>query len=121
MATAYSAPEGYDPPEFDIDDYRTGAWQQKEADYIARLADRAKMNGTNPLLGEVVSWPRGDGYAQYMVWQTKPLQLIHLAIGDAWQVEDVLIRGLRVADIRAMVERSRAIAALFARKNEEKN
>jgi hypothetical protein len=120
MATAFSAPEGFDPPALTLGDFQDGTWQEKEAAYIASLADLAKMNGTNPLLGEVVRWQRGDGFAEYMVWQTKPLQLIHLGLGDAWQVEDVLIRGLRLADIRGMVDRDKRMREFFARKADER-
>jgi len=119
MATAYSAPEGFEPPALNMDDFRDGSWQAKEDAYIQRLADRAKMNGTNELLGEVVRWQRGDGYAQYMVWQTSPLELIHLQLGDAWSVEDALIRGVRVSDIRAMVEQDKRMREFFARKAAE--
>lgn len=110
MATAYSAPEDFEPPAFNMD-----TWQQDEEDYLSRLADRCKMNGTNPLLGETISFPRGDGAAVYMVWNTKPLELIHVAIGDAWQVEEALIRGLRLADIREQVRRAAAMRALFSK------
>jgi hypothetical protein len=110
MATVFSAPEGYDPPAFNMD-----TWQKDEDEYLARLADRCKMNGTSDLLGETIKFPRGDGYALYMVWQTRPLQLIHVAIGDAWQVEDALIRGLRVADIREQLDRAARMRALFSK------
>ena len=119
MATAYSAPEGYDPPALNMDDFRDGSWQAKEDAYIARLADRAKMNGTNPLHGEVIRFQRGDGYAQYLVWTTKPLALIHLELGDAWQIEDALMRGLRLSDVREQVERAAAMRALFAKNKGE--
>lgn len=119
MATVFSAPEGYDPPVLTGEDFRANTWEDKEDAYIARLSDRAKMNGTNPLIGEVVRWQRADGFAQYLVWQTKPLQLIHLELGDAYSVEDVLIRGLRLADIRAMVAREQRIREFFARKADE--
>lgn len=119
MATAYSAPEGFEAPVLTGEDFRAGTWREKEDAYIARLADRAKMNGTNPLHGEVVRWQRADGYAQYMVWSTSPLQLIHLNLGDGWQVEDALIRGLRLADIRDMVDRSKRLHEFFARKKAE--
>jgi len=75
MATAFTPPEGFEPPEITLDNMRDGSYEREEAAFLERLADRAKMNGTSPLLGEVVRWQRADGYAQYMVWQTKPLQL----------------------------------------------
>jgi len=115
MAQVYTAPEGYEAPRVD---YR-GDWQAQERDYLQRLADRCKMNGTNPLHGEVVRWQRADGYACYMVWSTSPLALIHLELGDAYSVEAPLLRGLRLADIRDMVEQQNRIRALFARKDGE--
>lgn len=125
MATAYRAP--IDPPEIDIDDWRKPAeggespWFRKEREYLESLAAQAraiaKAEGrADPVVGEVVRWQRGDGYAQYMVWRAKPLQLIHIATGDAWGVEDALIRGLRLTDIRQMVEREKRLDALFGRK-----
>lgn len=118
MATAYAPPEGFHAPEFNIDDFRSGAFQAAEQDYLDRLAVRCRENGTSDLLGKVVRWQRGDGYAEYMVWTTQPLALIHLPLGDAWSVEAALLRGLRVADIRAMVERDEKMAALFSAKRE---
>jgi hypothetical protein len=120
MAKAYKAPEGFEAPELTYEYYKDGTWQEKENAYLARLADRAKMNGTSPLLGEVIKFQRGDGYALYMVWKTKPLELIWIQLGDAWSVEEPLIRGLRVADVQAMVDRERALRDLFATKRAER-
>lgn len=106
MATAYRAP--IDPPEVGIEHYRDGTFQKIEDEYVARLASMARQNGTSDLLGEVVRWQVADGYASYIVWNTKPLQLVHVAVGDAYSVEDALIRGLRVPDIRKRVEGDRA-------------
>jgi hypothetical protein len=114
MATVYSPPEGFDPPVLSIEDFRSGAYDAKEQAYIDALAARCRENGTSDLLGKTVQWQRGDGYAQYMVWTTKPLALLHLPLGDAWQVEDALIRGLRVTDIREQVERADRLRALFS-------
>ena len=117
MAQVFRAPEGFEAPTLD---YR-GDWQQQEADYLQRLADRCKMNGTNPLLGEVIRFQRGDGFAQYMVWSTKPVQLIWLELGDAWQVEEALTRGLRLSDIREQVEREQRLREFFAAKAAERD
>jgi hypothetical protein len=116
MATAFAPPEGFEPPQITLDNMRDGSYEREEAAFLERLADRAKMNGTSPLLGEVVRWQRADGYAQYMVWQTNPLQLIHLDLLDGYSIEPALIRGLRVADIRDMVERAARMRELFSRK-----
>jgi hypothetical protein len=119
MATDYSPPEGFEPPQITMENMRDGSYEREEAAFLERLADRAKMNGTSPLLGEVVRWQRADGYAQYMVWQTKPLQLIHLDLMDGYTIEPALIRGLRVADIHEKVEQAARMRAFFTRKREE--
>jgi hypothetical protein len=116
MATAYSPPEGFEPPQITLENMRDGSYEREEAAFLERLADRAKMNGTSPLLGEVVRWSRADGYAQYMVWQTKPLQLIHLNLLDGYSIEPALIRGLRVADIHAMVQQAARMREFFTAK-----
>jgi hypothetical protein len=36
---------------------------------------------------------------------SKPLTLVHLELGDAWHIPEAHARGLRLADIKAMVER----------------
>lgn len=102
MAKAYKAP--IDPPKW-VSPY--SEYQKREQWYIDTLTEMAKKNGKSDLLGHIVRWQRGDGYAEFMVWNTKPLELIHLEIGDAWDVEEALIRGLRISDIKEMIERER--------------
>jgi len=63
----------------------------------------------------VIRFPRGDGYAQYMVWRTRPLSLLHLPVGDAWDLPDYQIRGLRVKDVRDIVARERGLRELFSK------
>jgi hypothetical protein len=118
MATDYEAP--IEPPSLEIyldEDYRfdTEGYQKAVDDYLAVLATEARRNGDSDLLGEVIKWARGDGYAMYMVWRTKPLEVIHLPIGDAWTVEEPLIRGLNITDVKEMVAREKRFQELFSR------
>ena len=84
-------------------DYQT--MQAVDNAYYAKCAEACHKNGNHPLLGEILRWQRADGYAEYMVWSTDPLTLIHLPVGDAWTVEAPLIRGLNLADVEDMVAR----------------
>ena len=122
MATVYSAP--IDPPVIEDDDWKIpvvdgkprhelSPWRIKTDKYIAELAEQAQQNGTDPLLGETISFPVADGYAQYMIWNTKPLQLIHLEVGDAWQAHPILLRGLRISDVREQVAADKRLKELF--------
>jgi hypothetical protein len=116
-ATAYSAPHGFEPPTITSEQLCNRDYVQIEKDYLERLAARARDNGTHKLLGATIRFQRGDGYAQYMVWNTRPLELIWLQLGDAWSVEPALIRGLCITDIKQMVERDERIRAFVANRD----
>jgi hypothetical protein len=111
MAKVFLAP--IDPPVFNID-----TWERDEEKYLADLAEVARTNRPgNARVGEIIRWPRGAGDALYMVWDTRPLSLVWVKIGDAWSVEDALIRGTTLADVRLKVEQGRRMRALFAKKD----
>lgn len=117
-ATVYSAPEHITTPDLSldaIDGYRDAceAYRQQVVDWA-----RANTRSKNPLIGEIIDFPMGDGYASYVVFETKPLSLIHLEEGDAWHADRITLRGLRVSDIREMADRKRRLAALFSERRE---
>jgi hypothetical protein len=123
MAQVFSAPEA--PPRWE--DYkdkpgrvdgrglRVMAIQDAEQEYTERMQALARANCADPIAGEIIRFTRGDGYAEYIVWNTKPLQLVWLETGDAYSVEAPLIRGLNLTEVRAMVKSERALAELFGR------
>ena len=102
------------PPEID---WRKNDWQEREADYVATLAELAGKQYSGDTVGEVVRWQRADGYAQYMVLSEKPLRLVHLDLGDGYGVEAALLRGLTLATVQGMVQRERALRDLFTSSN----
>jgi hypothetical protein len=120
MAKVYSPPVGFEPPDFE-DLCVDGRWdperdRQVHDEYLARLTEFVKNSKRNTiathkdgdLIGEIVHFPQGDGSAAYMVFNVKPLELLHLAIHDAWALPEAHERGLKLADIRDVVERNRA-------------
>ena len=120
MAEVFTTPEDFrDPPEMmefrldkgiDID-----ALQAAEAEWLTDLAEWCKTNtdSRSDLIGEIVRFPRGDGSAAYMVWRTNPLTLLHIPLGDAWDLPDYQMRGLRVKDVKELVRQDRALGDLF--------
>ena len=96
---------------FDSDKYEADCQR-----YINELVESFWSGKDDDLVGEIIRFQRGDGYAEYMIAKTEPLELIHLEAGDAWEVEPALIRGLNLADVSDMVERERRIRDLFARR-----
>lgn len=115
MAKVFSHPEGMAPPEIDFTDRN---WYDKEKAYIDRLAEAARAAHAGQILpridliGSELRFPRGDGHALYIVWCTKPLQLVWVQVGDAWHADPILLRGLRLSDVEKRVDAERRFAAL---------
>mgnify|MGYP001598554740 CR=1 FL=1 len=87
------------------------AWLAQEAAYVRKIVAWAKANGRGPERGEEIRFPIGDGYACYVVLSLKPVQLIHLPVGDAWQYQ--YAHRLTAHDIRAKIAQGRFLTALF--------
>jgi len=110
-------------PDFDLTDFRDSsgrldweAWIKAEEDWIEAIKNGYRKLSKGDLVGEELQWPRADGYARYMIVKQKPLTLAHLHVGDGWWVEEALIRGLRLKDVREMIEADRRWKELFAKK-----
>ena len=95
----------------DYSDFR--ALMRKEEELLLSTAAAYREKYRGDMVGEVVQWPRADGYARYMVMSQRPLTLQHIAVGDAWQVEAALIRGTTIDDVRVNVAGQRKIAEMF--------
>jgi hypothetical protein len=99
--------EAGDPPSLNRDEpletlHADWAW-------IAKVKALAKAQADNPeVVGELVSFPVGGGYANYVVWRAKPLQLVHIPVGDAWHIDDATARGLRLSDLEWQFRRNRS-------------
>lgn len=115
MGTIYAAPKEIQAPEFrsgeDIDDY----FKRGDA-YVEAVKKWAKDHGDSPESGEEVDFPAGDGYARYVVLSLKPVKLLHLNVGDAWQVP--YAKRLTAADVREAISAKKALAELFGRKGQ---
>lgn len=113
-ATVQQAPSHIMAPSLSIDSLDT--YHAACGDYTAAVVEWAIDNtpSTSDLVGEVIAFSVADGAAEYVVMNTRPLQLIHLEIGDAYAASDITLRGLRVSDVRSMVKSSRALADMFA-------
>jgi len=79
---------------------------------LQKVSDELK---DGEVVGAVVRFPYADGYAFYRVTKEKPLTLQHIPYGDAWNLPYPMIRGLRLADIKAEIVRNKALAKLFSK------
>ena len=65
---------------------------------------------------DVISFPVADSFAHYIVVSRKPLTLQHVDYMDGYHVHGALVRGLRLADVDAMVNREKRVREMFAGK-----
>jgi hypothetical protein len=84
MAKIYSTPQEVKVPSFDwknIDQYNKDCEQ-----FYVDLKDFIVANGhKGKNVGKVVRYQVADGYAEYMVVSMKPLSLVHIPLGDAYE------------------------------------
>lgn len=116
MAKIYDLPEGFTAPRFDFSDMK--GYREKEEAFINQLKDwcikRAEGSGQENI-GEVIDFPVADGKALYMVAAVKPVQLIHIPIGDCWSYQ--MAHRITRKDIKDMVERNKRLKELFSKKS----
>ena len=95
-------------PDFKID-YSAPYQEQLELEekWLEKVKEGYRKLAKGDLVGEEVRFPIADGYARYMVTKQRPLTVVHLEVGDAWQAHGPTIRGLNLADVRARVEADR--------------
>lgn len=99
------------------------AYFEAVKDFNDRLAKWCRDNSPSrsKLVGEVVNFQYADGFASYMVWDTKPLRLIHLGHGDGYRLQEFAERGLRTSDIQERVDRDKAWRRLMDEKKEQED
>jgi hypothetical protein len=66
--------------------------------------DAARKKGE--YVGAIIRTGVADGRAQYVVLSMKPLQLAHIPYGDAYSAGAIWERGLTVADVKRMADRT---------------
>lgn len=109
MAQVYGLPEELDKC---VPVLQTGSknyiakWEKDVENFTKIVSAWAKRHSpsNNELVGELFCIPIADGHASYIVYNTKPLQLIHLPHGDGYDAPDYMTRGIRVADIQAYLK-----------------
>lgn len=92
-------------------DWEEASRIQDENRLYMRSELRKKYDGE--YVGEIIKFGVADGYAEYMVMQERPLQLIWLADGDSYSIHPDMIRGLTLDTVKHQVEADRKLARLL--------
>jgi hypothetical protein len=96
------------------DGYNHDAYMKAEAAFVENVKEWAKEQGSGKYAGEEVSFPVADGAARYVILSLRPVQLIHLPVGDAWQYH--LVRHLPASALRELADQQRGFREIFANK-----
>ena len=111
MAKIYNVPDAIEVPKFNWENI-----PQYEKDCDKFKEDLKKylnsINYNEEVTGEIIQFPVGDGYAQYMVASLKPAMLIHLPIGDEWSFQYANL--LTAKEIKEKINQRKALEKLFA-------
>lgn len=111
MAKIYSGIDGIKCPK--IEDYPRDydAYDKACTDYLEKVKKNLSETGRGPCRGKMIRSPRGDGYAIYVVASLNPLELVHIATGDAW--DDPNAEYWTAAQVKAMIQREEGMRKLF--------
>lgn len=83
--------------------------EQAWLDSIRKFLQKRKPN--DPLVGREIRFQVADNYARYMVASMKPLELIHIPLGDGYQFQ--YANRLTAKDVKTEIDREERLAKLF--------
>ena len=114
MAKVFSAPNSIPLPQWSIKKTHQENMAEEKA-YLDQLKDMlTKRKPTQKLVGEIIRFPAADGYAEYMVASTTPLELVHIPLGDAWDFQ--YAHRLTKKDVEEKIKNQKALEELFKKK-----
>ena len=103
-----------DLPKFDWNAARGQSEHEKAFDKLQAESDALGQRGE--VKGRLIRFQVADGYAFYRIEKLRPLTLAHIDWLDGYQASPILIRGLRVDDVKDMLASGDRIRALFGAK-----
>ena len=96
------------PGKFEID---CGEPWENEIRRTETLIDALYRKQPRPdsktLVGAVLTFGVGDGYAMYVVTKDKPLTVQHVPQGDCWRADACTLRGINAAYVRQVLGRTK--------------
>lgn len=113
MGKVYAPPTELGKFEFDYSNFDMNDYTKAETEYIDKVKAYARANGQGALRGEEIRFQVADGYARYIVFSTKPVELMHLSVGDGWQYQ--YAHRLTAKDIAEEVQRLKNLNKLFSK------
>jgi hypothetical protein len=113
MAKIFNPPTEIKVPELDF--RKMGGYKDECKRFKKKLKEWLVMrNPKGKNVGEVIKFAVADGYAEYMVANMKPVELVHLPLMDEYSFQYVHL--LTAKEVQASIDREKAIEELFAKR-----
>lgn len=112
MAKVYLLPDGFEAPIFNHENIPQ---YNKDCDELSEKLKKwcLERNPEQKNVGEIIRFQVADGYAEYMVAATKPVQLIHLPYWDSYQSD--IAPFMTAKAIQDKIDQARAMEKLFSK------
>ena len=98
--------------EFNEGDDLNAYFKKQDAQIDAIYAAQPEPDGPT-LVGACLRFPRGDGFALYVVVKDRPLTVSRVPFGDDWSADDCTIRGINTGYVRQELARQKALKSLM--------
>ncbi len=113
MAKVYSLPKEFKAPDFNWEDIEQ--YEKDCFDLTEKLREFCMKRNNQKNVGAVIKFQVADGYAEYMVASTKPVELIHLPFWDCYQSETASLMTAKA--IQDKIDQKIMLDKLFAPKS----
>jgi len=77
----------------------------RDEEQLKQIIDNQPKSDAVSLVGALLAFPEGDGYAYYVVVKDKPLTVAWVPYLDEWQADECTIRGVTEAYVRQALKR----------------
>jgi len=88
-------------------------WIDQHTKALDKLIEKSTNLPDSEVVGGVLSFVVGDGKAFYIVTKERPLTVAWVPFLDCHQVDPMLIRGMRLADVRRLLKQSKSLSKMF--------
>ena len=110
MAKIYAMPNAAEWEQKKGEDF--SAWMKREQAMFEELREKSEALPLGELKGFMVSTPRGDGAAHYIVHSVKPLALLHVPFCDKWR-DPYMERTINLTELKRMQKQDKAFSEMF--------
>lgn len=109
MATIFNPPKEVEQPKLDFRDF--SKYEEECQKYREAVKKIVLQRKSGKHIGEILRFQVADGYAEYMVANLSPVQLVHIPLGDAWEFEYAHL--FTKKEVVSKIEQQEAIKKLF--------